>query len=103
MEVSPDEKGVDMNGYSAGASLIFDRLGDGSVLIVRIQTDSNNREHVRFSHVISPDAWAGLIEFVSVDGGERCTRERIQMARDFHHGQYKGPIFDSDAWNDKKS
>lgn len=57
-----------MDGFRPGGSLMFDRLPDGSVVIARLERTGNNKERVRFSHIITPDVWAELIAYVSTDG-----------------------------------
>ncbi len=70
-----------MDGIRPGGSLAFDRLRDGSVVIARIQHSPNNKEIVRFTHVMDPVTWAEVVAYVSQQGS---TEKQINRAGAFH-------------------
>lgn len=87
-----------MDGYHPGGSLVFDRLSDGSVLMAKVQRNSNNVENTRFSFVFSPDIWAGLVAYVADEIGKvgsmttdqmDALKEREEKVRAFHKGNYQ--------------
>lgn len=87
-----------MDGYHPGGSLVFNRLSDGSVVMVKIRRGANGVENTRSSFVFSPDIWVGLVAYVADDvprvgdmteNTMGAQSEREEKLRAIHKGIYQ--------------
>jgi len=90
-----------MQGIRPGGNLAFERLPDGSVVMIRYEKDKLHRGkiHVRFSHVFLPEVWTEVIAFVSNRANvdpvtEKVSSARMKIAKWFHGGFNKEDLED---------